>query len=105
MVAVADSGFSTIELPRDVGRHVCLVSRLRLAAVLYAPAPLRRPGTPGRPSFKGERMQSLKQRLSDPTMRWHKVTLEGWCDATERTLAALSGTALWHHPGMRLPIR
>lgn len=105
IVAVADSSFSAIELLRDAGRHLCLVSRLRLDAGLYAPAPPRRPGTPGRPPVKGERLPSLKQRLADPATCWRNVTLDGWYGGAERRLAIASGTALWHHPGMQVPIR
>src|SRR4051812_30585636 len=39
VIAVGDSSFSAIELLRDVGRHLCMISRLRLDAGLYEPAP------------------------------------------------------------------
>ena len=99
------SGFSAIELLRDAGRHLCLVSRLRLDAGLYKPAPSRKPGTLGRPPVKGARLPSLKQRLANPATRWRKVSIDGWYGRTERRLSIASGTALWHHPGMRVPIR
>jgi hypothetical protein len=105
VVAVADSSFSAIELLRDAGRHLCLVSRLRLDAGLYEPAPPRKPGTTGRPPVKGKRLPSLKQRLENPATRWQQVSLNGWYGGTERRLDIASGTALWHHPGMRGPIR
>src|SRR3954468_4965625 len=38
VIAVGDSSFSAIELLRDVGRHLCMISRLRLDAGLYEPA-------------------------------------------------------------------
>ncbi len=60
VIAVADSSFSAIELLRDAGRHLCLISRLRLDAALYEPAPPRKPGTTGRPPVKGKRLPSLK---------------------------------------------
>ena len=41
LVAVADSRFSAIELLRLVGRYWCMVTRLRLDAGLYEPAPAR----------------------------------------------------------------
>jgi len=105
VVAVADSGFSAIELLRDAGRHLCLVSRLRLDAALYKPAPSRKPGTLGRPPVKGARLPSLKQRIENPATRWRQVSIDGWYGRTERRLHIASGTALWHHPGMRVPIR
>src|SRR3954468_4191849 len=78
VIAVMDSSFSAIELLRDAGRHLCLISRLRLDAALYAPAPPRRPGTRGRPRVKGARQPSLTERLANPATRWHKVSLNGW---------------------------
>ena len=36
-------------------RHACLVTRLRIDASLFAPAPPRRPGQMGRPRLKGRR--------------------------------------------------
>lgn len=105
VIAVADSSFSAIELLRDAGRHLCLISRLRLDAALYEPAPPRRPGTTGRPPVKGRRLPSLRQRLEDPATRWCQVSIDGWYGRTERRLDIASGTALWHHPGMRVPIR
>src|ERR671938_1332006 len=41
VIAVADSSFSAIELLRDVGRYLCMISRLRLDAGLYEPPPPR----------------------------------------------------------------
>jgi hypothetical protein len=105
VIAVADSSFSAIELLRDAGRHLCLISRLRLDAALYEPAPPRKPGTTGRPPVKGKRLPSLKQRLADPATCWRRITVDGWYGGTGRQLDIASGTALWHHPGMRVPIR
>src|SRR5215218_10251076 len=105
VIAVMDSSFSAIALLRDAGRHLCLLSRLRLGAGLYAPAPPRLPGTRGRPRVKGARQPSLKERLENPATRWHRVSLTGWYGRTEQRLHIASGTALWHHPGMRVPIR
>src|ERR687883_1518766 len=105
VIAVADSSFSAIELLRDVGRHLCMISRLRLDAGLYEPPPPRKPGTIGRPRVKGARLPSLAERLKDPITSWQRVNIEGWYGRTERRLDIASGTALWHHPGMHVPIR
>jgi hypothetical protein len=105
VIAVGDSSFSAIELLRDVGRHLCMISRLRLDAGLYEPAPPRQPGTRGRPQVKGARLPSLLERLTDPATAWHRIRVEGWYGQSERRLDIASGTALWHHPGMRVPIR
>src|SRR4051794_13567800 len=105
VIAVMDSSFSAIALLRDAGRHLCLISRLRLDAGLYAPAPPRMPSTRGRPRVKGARQPSLRERLENPGTRWHRVRLNGWYGRSERRLDIASGTALWHHPGMQVPIR
>src|SRR3954449_11661554 len=105
VIAVGDSSFSAIELLRDVGQHLCMISRLRLDAGLYEPAPPRQPATRGRPRVKGARQPSLKERLADPATSWRRVRVEGWYGRSERRLDIASGTALWHHPGMQVPIR
>src|SRR5215210_318231 len=105
VIAVGDSSFSAIELLRDVGRHLCMISRLRLDAGLYEPAPPRKPGTLGRPRVKGARLPSLRERLADPATSWRRVRVDGWYGRSERRLDIASGTALWHHPGMQVPIR
>src|SRR3954468_19459196 len=50
IVLLGDGGFAALELLAALARHglVC-VTRLRLDAALYEPAPPRRPGTVGRP--------------------------------------------------------
>jgi hypothetical protein len=105
VIAVGDSSFSAIELLRDVGRHLCMISRLRLDAGLYEPAPPRKPGTLGRPRVKGARLPSLLERLADPATAWHRIRVDGWYGRAERRLHIASGTGLWHHPGMQVPIR
>jgi hypothetical protein len=105
VIAVGDSSFSAIELLRDVGRHLCMISRLRLDAGLYEPAPPRQPGTRGRPRVKGARLPSLRERLADPATAWHRTRVDGWYGQSTRQLDVVSSTALWHHPGMQVPIR
>ncbi len=55
VVIVADSSFAAISwlfgLTQWPGQ-LCLIVRFRLDAALYAPAPKRKPGTPGRPGRK-----------------------------------------------------
>ena len=105
VVAVADSSFSAIALLRDLAPHLTVVTRLRLDACLCQPPPPRQPGKAGRPPVKGARLPSLAKRLRDPAASWRRVAIDGWYGRTERRLDIASGTALWHHPGMRVPIR
>ena len=62
-------------------------------------------GRRGRPPVKGARLPSLAERLRDPAHAWRRVSVEGWYGRGTRRLDIVSGTALWHHPGMRVPIR
>src|SRR4051795_6528993 len=105
LIVVADSSFAAIGLLRDLRQHLCVVSRLRLDAGLYAPPPPRRPGTRARPRLKGARLPSLAERLTDPATRWRRTRVDHWYGRSERRLDIASGTALWHHPGMRVLIR
>jgi len=59
LIVVADSSFSALELIGAVRRHVCLITRLRLDASLFEPAPVRRPGQRGRPRVKGKHTPKL----------------------------------------------
>src|SRR5215218_3556903 len=63
VVLLGDSSFAALDLLAALARHglVC-VTRLRLDAALYEPAPPRRPGTVGRPRTKGARLPNLSYR-------------------------------------------
>src|SRR4051795_9397382 len=91
VIAVGDSSFSAIELLREVGRHLCMISRLRLDAGLYEPAPPRPPGTLGRPRVKGARLPNLSDRLADPATAWHRIRVDGWDGRGEGRARTCSG--------------
>src|SRR5215207_2062361 len=105
VVAVADSSFSAIALLRDLAPHLAVVTRLRLDACLCDPPPPRRPRTRGRPPVKGARLPNLAERLRSRRTRWRRASIDGWYGHRIRRLDLASGTALWHHPGMRVAIR
>jgi hypothetical protein len=67
VVAVADSSYAAIELLAAVRHHLTLITRLRLDARLFDPAPPRRPGTMGRPRVAGARQPTLAVRFRGPT--------------------------------------
>ena len=101
LVVVADSTYAVLELLADAARlprPVTVVTRLRLDAALYDPAPVREPGTKGRPRVKGERQPPLAQRLLDPDTTWETLTVPWYGGGTAQVEAA-TGTALWYHPG------
>ena len=82
------------------------ITRLRLDAALYEPAPPRRPGTVGRPRTKGARLPTLAEVLADETTRWQRVTVPGWYGEGERVVEICSATAVWRHAGLPVvPIR
>ncbi len=106
IVAVADSGFSAIDLLDAVRAHVCVVTRLRLDARLFAPATPRRAGTRGRPRRTGERLPTLAQRLADPATRWSLHIVADWYGQGERRVELATGCAVWSHPGRPVvPVR
>jgi hypothetical protein len=106
VVAVADRSFAAIELLAAVSPHVTMITRLRLDAALYDPAPERRPGQVGRPRKKGERQPSLTDRLSDPNVQWIVVEVSPWYGQSAGKLEIATGTAVWWHPGMSVvPLR
>jgi hypothetical protein len=105
LIAVADNSYAAILLLDAVRAHLTMVTRLRLDARLFEPPPPRRPGTIGRPRVAGRRLPSLGERLHDPAAAWRRVEITGWYGRTSRLLDIASGTALWYHPGMRVPIR
>ena len=56
LVVVADSSFAALDLLGSLAARMTCITRLRLDAQLYAPAPPRRPGTRGRPRKTGARL-------------------------------------------------
>lgn len=102
LVVVADSTYAVLELLSCAARMlepVTIVTRLRLDAALYDPAPVRQPGTTGRPRKKGARQPTLAQRLTDPGISWQSTTV-AWYGGTTRTVELASATAVWYHNGL-----
>jgi len=107
IVLVGDSSFAALDLLASLVRQglIC-VTRLRLDAALYEPAPPRRPGAKGRPRKKGARLPTLAQVLADPDAAWQTLRISGWYGTPERRLEVCSQTAVWFHSGLPLvPIR
>jgi hypothetical protein len=75
---------------------VTIVTRLRLDAALYEPAPPRKRGKKGAPRKKGERQPSLNERLSDPSTVWARQSVR-WYGGVLREVELASGTAVWYH--------
>lgn len=99
VVVVADSSFAALDLIAAVRRHVCLITRLRLDASLFEPAPERLPGQRGRPRLKGKPRPKLSAVLADPTTAWTRIMLADWYGGQTRTLEYVSNTAVWYSSG------
>ena len=94
VVIVADSGLSALELIAAVRQHVCLITRLRLDARLFEPAPKRKNGQMGRPALKGKRRPKLNALPGNPKTVWTSVTLTEWYEGQTRKLEYVSQTAV-----------
>lgn len=109
MVVVADSTYAALEFLASVSqllRPMHVVTRLRLDAALYAPAPTRQPKQMGRPRLKGKRNPTLAKVLHDPQTQWQLVILPNWYGGKPRVLEIASATAVWYHSGLPpVPIR
>ena len=108
LVIVADSSYAVLDLLhfcQSLSHPVTFITRLRLDAALYEPAPPRRPGQVGRPRLKGKRLPTLKLLLDQPATVWTAVMVP-WYEGTLRRLEIASHTAVWYHSGKApVPIR
>jgi hypothetical protein len=109
LVVVADSSFAALELLAAVSQAVIpihIITRLRLDAALYQPAPERIATTMGRPRLKGARLPNLEQVLENPETLWQTVTVNHWYSEGARQVEICTGTAVWYHTGLPVvPIR
>lgn len=106
LVVVGDSTYAALEWLDAVSGLACMITRLRLDAALYEPAPSRKPKQNGRPRKKGARLPTLAQAVTDPATRWQTVTVAHWYGQKERRIQITSATAVWYHTGLPpVPIR
>ena len=102
LVVVADGAYFTYELLGGAARlapAVTVITRPRLDAALYDPAPPREPGKRGRPPrLKGERQPSLATRMLDPDTAWETLTVP-WYGGGTAQIEVATGTALWYRVG------
>jgi DDE superfamily endonuclease len=101
LIVVADSSYAALDLLAWCARQappITVITRLRLDAALYAPAPARRTGRRGRSRLKGKRLPQLAQRLQHARTRWQRCRL-CWYGGQVRRLEVATGTAVWYHSG------
>jgi hypothetical protein len=103
IVAVADRAYASLKLLdrcRGLRRPITFISRLRLDAALYEPAPPRRPGQIGRPRIKGERLPNLSAVAEEPRTVWESTKIANWYGSEDRTVEIASATAVWYSTGL-----
>lgn len=109
LVVVMDASFAALDFLSQVAylaSPITLITRFRLDAALYKPAPKRKPGQKGRPRKKGSRLPTLEQVLKDGQTAWKKVIVPDWYGQGRREVELTSSTAVWFHNGLPpLPIR
>ncbi len=109
LVIVTDAGFAVIALlsrVQHLPNPICMITRFRLDAALYEPAPARQPHQKGRTPLKGKRLPTLACVLKDRQTVWTRVTVWHWYGKRKRVVEIASSTAVWYHSGMPvLPIR
>ena len=109
IVATADRAYASLELLdrcRSLSKPVTFLTRLRLDAALYEPAPPRRPGQRGRPRLKGERLPNLSAVAEDLATVWKPTEIANWYGSAERKLEVASETAVSYSTGLfAVPIR
>jgi len=108
VIFVGDSSFAVLDLLYLVSRtpRVDLITRLRLDAQLYDPAPERRAGQTGRPRVKGARRPSPQQILNNRKTRWTKTEVDHWDGGQKREVEIYTDTAVWYCcRNMPVPIR
>lgn len=99
LVLVGDATYAALELLytcQALVKLVTVITRLRLDAALYAPAPKKR--KLGRPRLKGKRLPTLARRLTDSRTKWRKVRVH-WYGQPNRRIEYATGKAVWYHSG------
>jgi hypothetical protein len=106
LVVVADSAYAALDFLNacaSLVRPVAVITRLRLDAALYEPAPAY--SGVGRPRKKGVRLSTPQQLIDNPTTVWQHVILP-WYDHRPHALDLATATAFWFHFGLPgVPIR
>jgi hypothetical protein len=106
LVVVGDNSYAVLELLhacQQLANPVTLVTRLRLDAALYDPAPPY--AGRGRPRLKGKRLPTLAALLKADTTQWVEQIVP-WYQGAMRRMEIASATAVWYHTGKPpVPIR
>jgi hypothetical protein len=101
LIFVGDGSFAVLELLHMVSQipNAHLITRLRMDAELWNPAPERKPRQNGRPRVKGARRPSPQQRLEDPNTPWTKMAGVHWYGGATRDVEIYTETCVWYKSG------
>jgi hypothetical protein len=107
LVLVADYTYAVLDFLhacQKLPQPITVVTRLRLDAALYEPAPPPT-GKKGRPRKKGKRLPTVQAYLNSARTEWQTVRVR-WYDGQTRLMEMSSQTAVWFHYGKpAVPIR
>ncbi len=82
------------------------ITRLRLEAALYEPAPPRRSHQIVRPRFKRERLPNLPEVAENPGNAWKPTKIANWHRSGERRVEIASEITEWYSIGLfAVPVR
>jgi hypothetical protein len=106
LIMVGDSAYAALEFLhacQALRQPVTVITRLRLDAALYQPAPVYT--GKGRPRKKGKRLPTLQQLIADPATRWTRRSLV-WYHHQLCDIDISTHQAVWYHTGQSpVPIR
>ena len=104
-ICLGDSGYAVLSLLAATRAQTSWLTRLRLDAALFEPAPARVVGQRGRPRVKGARLPGLAQVAAATTTCWQALTLPADARGQQQRVELATGTALWYSAGIGVPIR
>jgi DDE superfamily endonuclease len=106
LIVVGDSAYAALDFLhhcQTLRQPVTLITRLRLDAALYEPAPAY--AGKGRPRKKGQRLPTPQQLIDDPATHWTRWPVV-WYNHQRRQLDISTHQAVWYHSGQPpVPIR
>lgn len=106
LIVVGDSTYAALEFLhacQSLKHPVTVITRLRLDAALYEPAPLY--SGKGRPRKKGKRLPTPQQVLENDRTVWQRLKVL-WYNRQEREVEFFTTQTVWFHYGLpAVPIR
>src|SRR3954471_1029191 len=109
LVVVTDGAFASLQLLSQWSARrtpIICITRLRLDARLFRPAPPRKKGAMGRPRLVGTRLPSLHHVLATRRAKCERLCVNDWYGRGRLLVELTPGTAAWYPTGLPpVPIR